>query len=317
MSTVESLVQSPSGQRQLRLIEVLSGFDAVDDYHQVDIEALEKNPEEWGFSSLALEGDLEAMKSWGWLDYWESLAGIGSVMLKQPGLDAANRFEELRSNPSRRAQHLRDAVLNWLYERDLSGGHVSGISDFLETPNNQYLGDPFSQEDLYRATKWLLEEEYVKGFKASGGELLRPSVTTKGSRTVEAEQSVNQALTSAGFTLNNVTITDSQSVNVALNSNNVTQSNTMTQGQVEAVERILGSVRAMLNPMVLGVSEGVTTEAQMLANQVEEEIHSEAPDGGKVKAMLLKLVDLAATGTVQGGIDALNAMMQQGIVGIG
>ncbi|WP_160665136.1 hypothetical protein [Pseudarthrobacter sp. ATCC 49987] len=316
MSTVESLVQSPSGQRQLRLIEVLSGLEPVDDHYQVDIEALEKDPEQWGFSSLALAGDLEAMKSWGWLDYWESLEGIGSVLLKQPGLDAANGFGELKSNRSRRAQHLRDAVLNWLYDQDVSGGHVSGISDFLESASNQYLGDPYSQDELYRATKWLLEEEYIKGHKASGGELIRPSVTTKGSRIVEAEQSVNQALTSAGLTMNNVTITDSQSVNVALQSSNVTQSNSMTQGQVEVVERILGSVRAMVNPLVLGVTEDVTTQAQIVANDVEEEIHSSAPDSGKVKALLLKLVDHAATGTVQGGIDALNAMMQQGIAGL-
>lgn len=30
----------------------------------------------------------------------------------------------------------------------------------------------------------------------------------------------------------------------------------------------------------------------------------------------MKLTDLAATGTVQGGVDALNAMLQQGITGM-
>lgn len=316
MSVVESLAQSPSGQRQLRLIEVLSGLEPVDDHHQVEIDALEKDPEQWGFSSLALEGDLEVMKSWGWLDYWPTMEGIGSVTLKQPGLDAANGYRGLKSNRGRRAQHLRDAVLNWLYDQDVTGGHVSGISDFLDTPDNQYLGDPYTPDELYRATVWLLEEKYIKGHKAMGGELIRPSVTPKGMRVVEAEQSVNQALTSAGLTMNNVTITDSQSVNVALQSSNVTQSNSMTQGQIEVVERILGSVRAMVNPLVLGVSGEVTTQAQMVANEVEQEIHAAAPDSGKVKALLLKLVELAATGTVQGGVDALNSMMQQGIAGM-
>lgn len=116
--------------------------------------------------------------------------------------------------------------------------------------------------------------------------------------------------------MNKVTISDSRGVNVAVASSNVVQSNTLTQGQIEQVERILGSVRAMLNPMVLGVTEGVTSEAQNVANQMEEEIHSPAPSTGKVKALMLKLIDLAATGTVQGRVDALTVMMQQGIAGM-
>lgn len=269
MSAVDSLVQSPSGQRQLRLIELLSGLEPVDRDHQVEIDALEKDPEQFGFSSLALEGDLEELKSWGGLTTGRPLAGIGSVILKQPGLDAASRLKEIKSNPGRRARQLRDVVLNWLYNQDVAGRHVSDISDFLDSSSNQYFGGPFSQEELYGATKWLLEEEYIKGHKASGGELLRPSVTPKGMRVVEGEQPVNHALMSAGLTMNNVTITDSQSFSVALKSSNFSQSNSMTQGQIEVVERILGSVRAMLNPLVLGVTEEVTTQAQVVAKEVK------------------------------------------------
>lgn len=61
----------------------------------MDIEALENNPEQCGFSSLALEGGPggdEAVGLAGILAIW----GIGSVMLKQRGLDAAGRFMELK-----------------------------------------------------------------------------------------------------------------------------------------------------------------------------------------------------------------------------
>jgi hypothetical protein len=316
LSVVESLAQSKTGLRHLQLISALIDYEHLDGNRQVGVGALYTEAKNRGLPRQSVTGDLEALQERGWLWFEAASAGIQTVILNQDGVDVAEEFKELRANPSRRARRLRDDVLNWLYDQDIKGGHVSGISDFLESSSNHYLGDTYSQEELYRATKWLLEEEYVNGTKASGGELVRPSITAKGMRTVEAEQSVNEALTSAGLTMNNVTITDSQSVNVALQSSNVTQSNSMTQGQVEVVERILGSVRAMVNPLVLGVTEDVTTQAQLVVNEVEEEIHSSAPDGGKVKALLLKLVELAATGTVQGGVDALNAMMQQGIAGL-
>ncbi|MDQ0825405.1 hypothetical protein QFZ60_001578 [Arthrobacter sp. B2I5] len=316
MSEVESLAQSKTGLRHLQLISALTDYEHLDGNRQVGVGALFTEAKERGLPRQSVTGDLHALQERGWLWFEAPPAGIQTVVLNQTGVDVAEEFKELRANPSRRARRLRDDVLNWLYEQDISGGHVSGISDFLESTSNDYLGGKYSQEELYRATKWLLEEEYITGHKASGGELIRPSVTTKGTRVVEAEQSVNKALDSAGIVRTEVNITGSQSVNVAIDSSNVTQSNSMTQGQIEVVERIIGSVRAMVNPLVIGVSEEVTTEAQVVANQVEEEIHSPAPDGGKVKALLLKLAELAATGTVQGGIDALSAMMQQGIAGM-
>jgi hypothetical protein len=313
MPEVESLAQSPSGQRQLRLMVALTELEPLDSDHQVDIDPLYKDAASWGLEAVTIDNDLEASKAKGWVRFWPDLGGIGTVVVDQPGIDAASAFKSLRNNPRRRAQEIRDAVLNWLYDQHLSGSHPSGVADFLTSSYGQYLGDPYTQEELSRASKWLQDEQYIDGIKTFGGGLARPNITTKGIRVIENEQSVNRALVSAGVTVNKVTISDSQGVNVAVASSNVTQSNTLTQGQIEQVERVLGSVRAMLNPMVLGVTEGVTTEAQIVANQVEEEIHSPAPSTSKVKALMLKLIDLAATGTVQGGVDALTVMMQQGI----
>lgn len=316
MSVVESLVQSPSGQRQLRLMTLLAELEPVDRDHQVEIDALENEPERFGFSSSSLEGDLEAMKEWGWVEFWPTMEGIGSVMVKQPGLDVADEFKVLKANPRRRAQEIRDAILNWLYDEHVSGGHALGISDFLKSSKNQYFGDPYSEEELARAARWLLDEEYVDGFKTMGPELLRPSITTKGMRVIETEQSVNRALTTAGITVNEVNITGSQGVNVSVASSNVTQSNTLTQGQIDEVAKMLGSVRAIMTPTTAGVTEDVAAQAQFIAGQLEEEIKSPSPQSSVVKALGIKLMELAATGTVQGVVDALNTIIQQGIGGI-
>lgn len=89
---------------------------------------------------------------------FKSLVGVNNVFIKQAGLDAVTELRDLRSNPSHRALRLRDDVFNWLYSEELIGGHVSGVSDFLDSSTNHYLRKPYSQEELYRATKWLLDE---------------------------------------------------------------------------------------------------------------------------------------------------------------
>jgi len=244
-----------------------------------------------------------------------SSAGIQTVVLNQSGIDIAGEFKALQTDPRRRVREIRDGALQWLYDRHLTDIDSGVFADFLDSPNGQFLGSPYSVEELNRAMVWLLDEEYMTGIRTYGSDLIRPMITTKGSKAVERGQSVNSSFDPSGVT-NNVSISGSNGVNFAWNSSHVTQSNTMTQEQIDGIERIVGSVRAMLNPMVLGVSEESTTQAQFIANQVEEEIRTQAPDGGKVKALLLKLVELAATGTVQGGIDALNTMMQQGIAGL-
>lgn len=298
------------------LTELESDSEGVDIYPLVNVQPLFESPERLGLVWALIHDDLAVLSSIGWVSFWPPNQD-DTMVIQEPGLQAARTYKALTRDHRRRAQEIRDATLNWLYDEHVSGGRIMGMSDFLKTENKHYLGDPYSSEELSRAMKWLFAEDYIDGFWAGSGELLRPIITTKGMRVIETEQSGNKALISAGVTVTEVNISGSSGVNVAIASNNVKQSNTLSQGQIEQVDRILGSVRAMLNPVVLGVTADVSTEASVLADQVEEEIRADAPDGGKVKAMLLKLVDLAATGTVQGGVDALNSMMQQGIAGIG
>jgi hypothetical protein len=316
LPAVEEIAQTKTGLRHLRLMAALTELEPLDANRQVGVGPLYNEPESWGLDRQGLFNDLDALQERGWIWFERSGAGIQTVVMVQPGVDAAEEFSQLKGNRRRRAQEIRDAVLNWLYDLHLAGVESSGISDFLASPNNQYLGDPYSEDELERAVSWLMAEEYIDGIETFNGELARPEITIKGMRVIETEQSVNKALTSAGMTVNEINISDSQGVNVAVASSNVTQSNTLTQDQIELMKRILGSVRSMLNPMVVGVTEDVAAVAQTIADEVDEEIHSSGPSAGKVKALLLKLTELAATGTVQGGVDALSVMMQQGISGI-
>ncbi|WP_437770640.1 hypothetical protein [Arthrobacter sp. KNU40] len=314
--TVESLAQTRVGQRQLRLIQALTEQEPLDNDHQVSLDLLREDGERWGIESAAIDSDLDALKSLGMVNYFRSLAGINTAFIEQAGLDAAHEFRQLRTNPRRRAQEIRDAVLNWLYDMHLTTNGVQALGDFLASQNANFLGEPYTVVELERAGEWLVDQQYMTGQRTWGAEVLRPRITTEGIRLVETGNSVNDILSSAGVTVNKVNISGSQGVNVAVASSNVTQSNTLTQGQIEQAERILGSVRAMLNPAVIGVTEEVAAEAVAVAGQVDKEIQSQAPQTGKVRALLLKLMELAATGTVQGGVDALNAMMQQGVAGM-
>ncbi len=315
MSEVESLAQSKTGLRHLQLMSTLSELEPLDNNRQVGVSRLYAKAKEQGLPRESVSGALQALQDRGWLWFEASAAGIQTVVLNQAGVDIADEFKALQTDPRRRVREIRDGALQWLYDRHLTDTDSGVFADFLGSPNAHFLGNPYSVDELNRAMVWLLDEEYMTGIRTYGSDLIRPMITTKGSKVVERGQSVNTGFDPAGVT-NNVSISGSSGVNFAWNSSHVTQSNTMTQEQVDGIERIIGSVRAMLNPLVLGVSEETTTQAQVIANQVEEEIRTQAPDGGRVKALLLKLVELAATGTVQGGIDALNTMMQQGIAGL-
>jgi hypothetical protein len=173
--------------------------------------------------------------------------------------------------------------------------------------------DAFTSKELAREAKWLLTEGLIEGFQAISGVLRQPTITNKGIALIENSGSAAPA-TRGGDTYN---IHNSGALNWAQNSSNFSQSNTLTQGQVEQVEKMLGSVRAMLTPVTAGISEEVAAQSRVIAGQLEEEIESPAPQPGVVKALGIKLMELAATGTVEGIVDALNTVIAQGINGIG
>jgi hypothetical protein len=297
-------------------MEALTELEPLDGDHQVGVSPLRDESEKWGLEAGAITSDLKYLQSLGLVECFESLAGINNVFIQQAGLDAAHEFRQLRTNPRRRAQEIRDAILSWLYDMHLTTNGAQTLSDFLGSDKANYLGEPYTVVELERAGDWLFDQRYMTGQRTWGAEVLRPRITSEGIRLVETGNSVNDILSSAGVTVNKVTISDSQGVNVAVASSNVTQNITMSQEQIDKVRDMLGSVRAMLTPASAGVSDDVAAAGEVIAGQIEEEISSSSPEPSKVKALGAKLTELAATGTVTAIVNALNAVIQQGIAGL-
>ncbi|MEJ1180849.1 MULTISPECIES: hypothetical protein [unclassified Pseudarthrobacter] len=314
MPTVESIAQTKAGLRQLQLISTLTEAEPLDGNGQVGVSALYEEARQRGVPRQSVTSDLEALQDKGWLWFERSPAGIQTVVLKQPGVDAAEEFKALRNDRRRRTLETRQAILSWLYALYVDGEEAAEINSILDTDKGSYFDDPYTPRELARAAEWLVVEGLIRGYPAFGGVLGLPTMTNRGIEVMEAEETTPEPVSRGGDVYN---IHNTGAFNWAHHSSNITQSNTLTQGQVEQVERTIGSVRAMLTPQFIGVSEDAAAEGQVIVGQLEEEIRSSAPSSGKVKALLMKLMDLAATGTVQGGVDALSAMMQQGINGIG
>jgi hypothetical protein len=308
LSVVESLIQSPAGLRQLRLVEVLTGLGPVDDHHQVEIEALEKDPAQFGFSTASLESDLKVMKSWDWVDFWPSMEGIGSVMVKQGALDAAKEYRTFMKNKVRRNKACRDAYLHWLYEGDDSPGDFHSECTFY--------GSPYSELELKDAKNWLDEEGFIVGKKTADNGIYYAQITSKGTRAVESGRSVNDW--HAGgilMTDRSINITGSSNVNVAQDSSNVTQSNTLTQEQLGKISDVIESYRALSG--ALNFPEEQLEVAETLVGELEEEAADVNAEPGKIRKALERLTGIVAEHGAKGVSTALISVIEQALQFLG
>jgi hypothetical protein len=185
LSVVESLAQARVGQRQLRLIQALTELAPLDNDHQVGVGPLRAESQKWGLEAGAITSDLKYLQSQGMVECFESLAGVNNVFIQQAGLDAAHEFRQLRTNPRRRAQEIRDAILSWLYDMHLTTNGAQALSDFLGSDKGNFLGEPYTVVELERAGEWLFDQRYMTGQRTWGAEVLRPRITTDGSRQVQ------------------------------------------------------------------------------------------------------------------------------------
>lgn len=308
MSIVESLIQSQSGLRQLRLVEVLSGLAPVDDHHQVDIEALENDPGQYGFSTASIESDLEVMKGWGWVDFWASFGGIGSVILKQDGLDVAKEYRTFMKNKVRRNKACRDAYLRWLYEGDDAPGDFHSECTFY--------GSPYSEQELKDAKNWLDEEGFIVGKKTADNDIYYAEITSKGTRAVESGRSVNDwHLGGISMTDRSINITGSNNVNVAQDSSNVTQSNTLTQEQLGKITDVIESYRALSG--ALNLPEEQLEAAETLVGEIEEETADVNADPGKIRKALERLTGIVAEYGAKGVSTAVIGVIEQAMQFLG
>lgn len=317
MEDIETLAGSKSGLRHLILISALVGTNSAD--CQLTTYSHYQAAKDQGREKSTLTADFDALSERGWLWFERAGSGIDDVVLTQKGVDAADDFNALRSARRKRAMATRTELLSWLYDCYLAGNQSPAIDGFFGTGNAHFYGSPFTEADVELACGYLHDEGLIAGTKAWGGLIPRPNITSIGVRAVEAESLGNPRI-AAGATIvtnhnNHVNFENSHSINVALNSQNVNQSNTVTIEQIKLTKDFIGSTRDLLP--ALGLSSEQQEAVGEIVDALEAETTSDAPQPSKMKELAGKVVEIVVTGTASGMVNALVAMGEGAILGLG
>ncbi|MBT2501225.1 hypothetical protein [Curtobacterium sp. ISL-83] len=139
---------------------------------------------------------------------------------------------------------MRDEYLVWVVDRHDAGASPTG-DDFLPTGAN-YLGMPYTQDDLEQTGNWLYEGRFIKGPIADQRpDPLRPSPTAKGRWIVGQGKSVNEPTNDA--TAGGSTYTDHfhTPANVAQGSSDVHQ--TINIGWQDQARELVDEISARLD----------------------------------------------------------------------
>ncbi|MFX1821778.1 hypothetical protein PV768_18525 [Pseudarthrobacter sp. CC4] len=315
MLDLESAIKSSSKLRQLRLLAEIYRESQDWDRRQVPTAGLYNEGHLWGIDVSALKSDFNALMAAGWIYFEASAGGVDEVLITQEGIDAAQEFQERRGNPRQRASALRVSLLNWLYDQHLSGEEPKDFTPFQASPEGKYLGLGYRDEEIVRAAKSLRDKGYIQVWAPVSGNLLKPTITTSGIDIIELSESAAEARGHEGMTVNNFNIRDSHSMNIALNSPGAVQTNTLTAEQVDQVRKV-GTFLREVKP-VLGLPDDRREEADQLVAELEEETTAAEPKPSRIKALLFKVIEVAATGTAQSAVDVVTSMAQSAIEGMG
>lgn len=316
MIDLEAAVKSPSKLRQLHLLGEIYRLSEGWKRRQIPTAGLYNEGHEWGIDVSALRSDFNALMEAGWIYFEASAAGVDEILLKQEGVDVALEYQKKRSNPRQRASAMKTALLNWLYDQYLAGEDPKDFAPFTADPDSNYLGLAYSDDEITRTAKWLKDKGYIQAWTPINGKVMAPRITASGIHIVELTESAGSEAKPEGMIVNNnFNIRDSHSMNFALNSPGAVQSNTLTAEQVDEARKVATAFRQMLP--ILGIAEERQDEAVQVIANLEEEVSSSEPKQSRIKNLLFKSLELIALGTAGGAADALGAMTQSAIDGLG
>lgn len=272
----------------------------------------------WGLDRRWVGQHLRALKKREFIDFEEAVAGIIDFYVMPAGFDAADEFEEHRSNKAKRFVAVRDQFLKWMYEQLLDDVEYPNADDFLTSKFNDFVGTTFTEQEVTRGLGRLLDDDFVHGTRTLPGAITGFKLSPSGIAKVENNESV--AVRSGAPTVNHfdqrnysktnsVAFHDSPGTQVAVDSQNVTQTSTMTAPQVDAARDVADGVRRLL-PM-LELSPEKEQEALEVLESLDAELESPAPEASKGKALVNKIGEVAATSTVSSLVSMVGVMVQQ------
>jgi hypothetical protein len=178
-----------------------------------------------------LADDLRALNARGWASL---VATMGDrrphgVFLNADAAAVAREMREKRGDLIGRTTSLRDRLLRWLYTRQAEINGAPTTSDFFGSLECIYFGSIYQPEELWRATVWLKDHDFIRGSGSSqlSGGIVRPIITSKGQTVVESGRSVNEIAGAALAASSTIAITGNNNV-VQSASPDATQSVTMS-----------------------------------------------------------------------------------------
>lgn len=208
------------------------------------------------------------------------------------GSDAWAALESARGNVRARRRRMRDEYLEWVVDQ-ADAGTAPTVDDYLPTGAN-YLGMPYTEEDLKQTGKWLREGRFIEGpMTDQRPDPLRPSPTAKGRWFIEEGRSVNDSANEETPGWSGVTNNFHGPTNVAQNSHNVQQTinigwQDQARGLVDEISRRLEHVE----------SEQARSELAAAVDELRAEVDGQARPSA-VRCIVTKLG--LAIGTAMAG----------------
>lgn len=231
------------------------------------------------------------------------------------GRTALQERARFRGDVRARNEQCRRAVIEWLYtvkhdDRPLDEGNWHR---FGEVEGNVWIGRPFPDSAISKASKWLYEEGLISGIASHGHDRIeRPEITARGEAWLEDQDRPRAAAEPDGgaryyFSGNtNFNAVDrSPGANISQHGSISDESQRVLLQRIDAVDQAL-ALAPLSDP-------AAQAEAEDAARAVRAEAESPAPNRGRLAAAGRRLTDATATGV---GAAAGNALVESAVAAL-
>ncbi|MDX6307441.1 MAG: hypothetical protein QOI06_487 [Nocardioidaceae bacterium] len=212
-----------------------------------------------------------------------------SAILTDRGADEARRIRQRSHDKRARALASRDAVLAWLYEVK-DGPPPTDATDVRGQPWSFFEGDPFTDEELNTAARYLLDRGLIRGFTSWGAVgPARPHITNDGIDCVEQNYDgsvsayIQRQQRGSGVTFHNY------GDNYGQQASGETVNQQQNTSDTAPLLDLIGNLMTRLNTL----ESPDTARMRSLVEVIEGEVTSANPDAKRVKSTGERLKELA------------------------